>query len=123
VAAWLSETVLRGRGPGASGFESHRRGRIFSNERTSAGKSDTVPTPPRGQQGSNSRPDGPPMDVCAVFHVVLSRKGKGEERVGVGGRGKYPGAPPHIKRKKEEKTSRPQGTSTVKRERQKKNPE
>jgi hypothetical protein len=32
VAAWLSETVLRGRGPGASGFESHRRGRIFSKE-------------------------------------------------------------------------------------------
>jgi hypothetical protein len=29
VAAWLSETVFRGRGPGASGFESHRRGRIF----------------------------------------------------------------------------------------------
>jgi hypothetical protein len=29
VAAWLSETVLRGRGPGASGFKSHRRGRIF----------------------------------------------------------------------------------------------
>jgi hypothetical protein len=33
VAAWLSETVLRGRGPGASGFESHRRGRIFSKGR------------------------------------------------------------------------------------------
>jgi hypothetical protein len=63
----------------------------------------TVPTPPRGQQGSNPRPDGPPMDV------VLSRKEKGEERVGVGGRGKYPGAPPHIRKKKrEEKTSRPQ---------------
>jgi hypothetical protein len=29
VAAWLSEKVLRGRGPDASGFESHRRGRIF----------------------------------------------------------------------------------------------
>jgi hypothetical protein len=29
VAAWLSETVLRGRGPGASGFESHRRGEFF----------------------------------------------------------------------------------------------
>ncbi|KAH0809690.1 hypothetical protein GEV33_013099 [Tenebrio molitor] len=43
-------------------------------------KSDTLPTPPRGQQGSNPRPDGPPMDVCAVFHVVLSRKKKGEER-------------------------------------------
>jgi hypothetical protein len=37
VAAWLSETVLRGRGPGASGFESHRRGRIFSKEGNSAG--------------------------------------------------------------------------------------
>jgi hypothetical protein len=38
-----------------------------------------------------------------VFHVVLSRKKKGEERVGVGGRGKYPGAPPHIKGKKRKK--------------------
>jgi hypothetical protein len=37
VAAWLSERVLRGRGPGASGFESHRRGRIFSKQGTSAG--------------------------------------------------------------------------------------
>ncbi|KAJ3621848.1 hypothetical protein MTP99_002400 [Tenebrio molitor] len=37
VAAWLSETVLRGRGPGASEFEPHRRGRIFSKEGTSAG--------------------------------------------------------------------------------------
>jgi hypothetical protein len=37
VAAWLSEKVLRGRGPDASGFESHRRGRIFSKEGTSAG--------------------------------------------------------------------------------------
>jgi hypothetical protein len=60
----------------------------------------------RGQQGSNPRPDGPPMDVCAVFHVVLSRKKKGEERVGVGRRGKYPGAPPHIKRKKRKKADR-----------------
>nr|KAH0807391.1 hypothetical protein GEV33_015401 [Tenebrio molitor] len=37
VAAWLSVIVLRGHGPGASGFESHRRGRIFSKEGTSAG--------------------------------------------------------------------------------------
>jgi hypothetical protein len=37
------------------------------------------------------------MDVCAVFRVVLSRKEKGEEKVDVGGRGKY------IKRKKERK--------------------
>jgi hypothetical protein len=43
------------------------------------------------------------MDVCAVFRVVLSRKKKGEERVGVGGRGKYPRAPPHIKGKKKER--------------------
>jgi hypothetical protein len=113
VAAWLSETVLRGRGPGASGFESHRRGRIFSKEGTSAGpwmcvyvyqgltvgwwlrKSDTLPTPPRGQQGSNPRLDGPPMDVvCCCIRVVSSRK-KRRERVGVGSRGKYPGVPPH----------------------------
>jgi hypothetical protein len=40
------------------------------------------------------------MDVCAVIRVVLSRKEKGEERVGVGGRGKYPEAHPHIKEKK-----------------------
>jgi hypothetical protein len=36
VAAWLSEKVLRGRGPDASGFESHRRGRIFLKEGTCA---------------------------------------------------------------------------------------
>jgi hypothetical protein len=29
------------------------------------------------------------MDVGVVFRVVMSRKEKGEERVGVGGRGKY----------------------------------
>jgi hypothetical protein len=32
---------------------------------------------------------------------VVQKKEKGEERVGVGGRGKYPGAPPHHIRKKE----------------------
>jgi hypothetical protein len=112
VATWLSETVLRGRGPGVSGFESHRRGRIFSKEGTSAGpwmcvyvfqgltvgwwkeerhSSDTTAR----SAGFKSQADGPPMDVCVVQ--------KGEERVGVGGRGKYPGAPPHIRKKKEEK--------------------
>jgi hypothetical protein len=104
VAAWLSEIVLRGRRPGASGFESHRRGRIFSKEGTSAGpwmcvyvfqgltvrwwkeernSSDTTTR----SAGFKSRPDGPP------------RKEKGEERGGVGGRGKYPGAQPHHLRK------------------------
>jgi hypothetical protein len=34
---------------------------------------------------------------------VSSRKEKGEETVGVGGRGKCPGAPPHHLRKKEGK--------------------
>jgi hypothetical protein len=43
------------------------------------------------------------MDVCVVFRIVLPRKEKEEERVGVGGRGKYPGAPPHIREKREEK--------------------
>jgi hypothetical protein len=46
------------------------------------------------------------MDVCAVFHVVLSRKKKGEERVGVGGRGKYPGAPPHKGKRGKKPTAR-----------------
>jgi hypothetical protein len=43
--------------------------------------------------------------LCVVV-IVLCRpeKGKGEERVGgVGGWGKYPGAPPHHIRKKKEK--------------------
>jgi hypothetical protein len=40
------------------------------------------------------------MDVCVVFRIVLPRKEKEEERVCVDGRGKYPGAPPHIREKK-----------------------
>jgi hypothetical protein len=45
---------------------------------------------------------GLPWMLCYI-RVVLSRKEKGEEREGVGGRGKYPGAPPHIRKKKERK--------------------
>jgi hypothetical protein len=91
VAAWLSETVLRGRGPGASGFESHRRGRIFSKEGTSAGPWMCVGLTvgwwkeERHSSDTTARSAGfksqPPMDVCAVFRFVLSRKEKGEERV------------------------------------------
>ncbi|KAJ3629924.1 hypothetical protein MTP99_014286 [Tenebrio molitor] len=46
---------------------------------------------------------------CVLLYscCVVQKKEKGEERVGVGGRGKYPGAPPHHIRKKR-KTSRPQ---------------
>jgi hypothetical protein len=48
------------------------------------------------------------MDVCVVFRIVLPRKEKEEERVGVGGRGKYPGAPPpHIREKKRGKKNKP----------------
>jgi hypothetical protein len=91
VAAWLSETVLRGRGSGASGFESHRRGNFFSKEGTSAGpwmcvclsgltdgrvvESDTLPTP----QGSNPGRMGLPWMLCCI-RVVSSRKEKGERR-------------------------------------------
>jgi hypothetical protein len=110
--------VLRGRGPGASGFESHRRGRIFSKEGTSAGpwmcvyvyqgltvgwwkeerhSSDTT------ERSAEVRIPGrmDPMDVvCCCIRVVSSRKRR-RERVGVGSRGKYPGAPPHrIKKEK-----------------------
>jgi hypothetical protein len=76
AAMTLSEKVLRGRGPDASGFESHRRGRIFSKEGTSAGpwmcvyvssgltvgwwkeESTLFRPPPRGQHGFESRREG-----------------------------------------------------------------
>jgi hypothetical protein len=86
VAAWLSEKVLRGRGPDSSGFESHRRGRIFSKEGTSAGpwmcvyvssgltvgwwkeESTLFRPPPRGQHGFESRREGRPWvyKCCCV---------------------------------------------------------
>jgi hypothetical protein len=83
VAAWLSEKVLRGRGPDASEFESHRRERIFSKEGTFAGpwmcvyvfqgltvgwwkeESTLFRPPPRGQHGFESRREGCPwVYVC-----------------------------------------------------------
>jgi hypothetical protein len=47
------------------------------------------------------------MDVvCCGIRVVSSRKRRGE-RVGVGSRGKYPGAPPHhIGKKRRKKADR-----------------
>jgi hypothetical protein len=124
VAAWLSETVLRGRGPGASGFESHRRGRIFSKEEIFAGPWMCVYVyqgltvgwwkEERHSSDATTRAAGfeSRMDVMfVVFVLCRPEKEKGEERVGVGGRGKYPGAPPHhIRKKEKKKTSRPQGT-------------
>jgi hypothetical protein len=102
VAAWLSETVLRSRGPSASEFESHRRGRVFFKEGATLSR-----PPPRGRQGSNPGGMGHPWMSCCV-HIVSSRKEKGEKRVGVGGRGKYPGAPPHhLNKKRGEEADRP----------------
>jgi hypothetical protein len=44
------------------------------------------------------------MDVCVCIRVVASRKRRKEKRrVGVGSRGKYPGAPPHHIGKKRRK--------------------
>jgi hypothetical protein len=45
---------------------------------------------------------------CCDIRVVSSRKRRGE-RVGVGSRGKYPGAPPHHKEKKKESKKVPIG--------------
>jgi hypothetical protein len=88
VAAWLSEKVLQGRGPDASGFESHRRGRIFSKEGTSAEpwmcvyvssgltvgwwkeESTLFRPPPRGQHGFESRREKAPMGVINVVVYV-----------------------------------------------------
>jgi hypothetical protein len=128
VAAWLSETVLRGRGPGPSGFESYRRGRIFSKEGTSAGswmcvyvfqrltvgwwKEERHSSDTTARSAGFKSQAGWASHGCCVLYLccVVPEIRKGEERVGVGGRGKYPGAPPHIRKKREEKTSRPQGT-------------
>jgi hypothetical protein len=86
VAAWLSEKVLRGRGLDASEFESHRRGRIFSKEGTSAGwmcvyvfqgltvgwwkeESTLFRPPPRGQHGFESRRERRPWVINVVVYV------------------------------------------------------
>jgi hypothetical protein len=121
VAAWLSETVLRGRGPGASGFESHRRGRIFSKGGTSAGpwmcvyvfqgltvgwwkeerhSSDTTARSAGFESQAGWASHG---CLCLYSCCGVQKKEEGEERVGVGSRGKYPGAPPHHIGKKEKK--------------------
>jgi hypothetical protein len=73
--------VLRGRGPDASGFESHRRGRIFSkgrnlrramdvcvcllgaDGRVVEGRSTLFRPPSRGQHGFESRREKAPMGV------------------------------------------------------------
>jgi hypothetical protein len=92
VAAWLSETVLRGRGPGASGFESHRRGRIFSKEGTSAGPWMCVYVYPgltvgwwkeeRHSSDTTARSAGFESQAGWASHgcCVLCRPEKGEER-------------------------------------------
>jgi hypothetical protein len=121
VAAWLSETVLRGRGPAASGFESHRRGRIFSKGGTSAGPWMSVYVfqeltvgwwkEERHSSDTTARSAGFESQAGWASHGCLclysccgvQKKEEGEERVGVGSRGKYPGAPPHHIGKKEKK--------------------
>jgi hypothetical protein len=132
VAACLSETVLRGRGPGASEFESHRRGRIFSKEGTSAGpwmyvyvfqgltvgwwKEERHSSDHHREVGRVQIPVGWATHGCRVVRV-LCRPERRKERRGEGGRGwpgkvpRSPAAPPKEKREEEEKTiSRPQGT-------------
>jgi hypothetical protein len=54
------------------------------------GRADTLPTPPRGRQGSNPGRMGHPWMLCRPER----RKEKG-----VGGRGKYPEAPAPPKKK------------------------
>ncbi|KAJ3629664.1 hypothetical protein MTP99_014043 [Tenebrio molitor] len=63
--------------------------------------------------GFKSQAGWPPMDVvCCDIRVVSSRKRRGE-RVGVGSRGKYPGAPPHHKGKKKPKADRKRTRSNL----------
>jgi hypothetical protein len=119
VAAWLSETVLRGRGPGASGFESHRRGRIFSKEGTSAGpwmcvyvyqgltvgwwKEERHPSDTTARSAGFESQAGWASHGCCVVCVSCRPE---KERRGEGGRGwpgkvpRSPAAPPREKREK-----------------------
>jgi hypothetical protein len=120
VAAWLSETVLRGRGPGASEFESHRMRRIFSKEGTSAGL--MVGWWKEARHSSDHHPKVGRVQIPAVCAhgcrvvFVLCRPERRKERRGcawVTGE-----SAPELRRttkekrgEKEEKTiSRPQGT-------------
>jgi hypothetical protein len=96
VAAWLSETVLRGRGPGTCGFESHRRGRIFSKEGTSAGpwmcvyvyqeltvgwwKEERHSSDTTARSAGFESQAGWASHGCCVVVFVLCRPEKGEER-------------------------------------------
>jgi hypothetical protein len=59
VAAWLSETALRGHGPGASGFESRRRGRIFFQGRNLRSPAAPHKEKERKKQADRKTPDGP----------------------------------------------------------------
>ncbi|KAH0821666.1 hypothetical protein GEV33_001125 [Tenebrio molitor] len=60
-----------------------------------------------------SRADGPPMDVvCCCIHVVSSRKRR-RERVGVGSREKYPGAPPHHRKNEKKPADRKRLTRQI----------
>jgi hypothetical protein len=122
VAAWLSETVLRGRGPGASEFESHLMGRIFSKEGTSAGPW-TVGWWKEERHSSDHHPKVGRVQIPAVCAThgcrvvfVLCRPERRKERRGwawvAGESTPEPCRTTKEKRgEKEEKTiSRPQGT-------------
>jgi hypothetical protein len=106
VAAWLSVTVLRGRGPEGGGFFQGRNLRRAmdvcvclsgADGRVVEGRaSDTLPTTTARSAGFKSRPDGPPMNVVLCSYCVVQ---KGEMR-GEGGRG-WPGKVPRRRRKKQ----------------------
>jgi hypothetical protein len=85
VAAWLSETVLRGRGPGASGFESHRRGEFFPRKE---------PPPGHGCVCMSSGADGRVVEGRATLFHTKARSA---------GFKKVPRSPVAHKRKKERK--------------------
>jgi hypothetical protein len=118
--------VLRGRGPGASGFESHRRGRIFSKEGTSAGawmclyvyqgltvgwwKEERHPSDTTARSAGFESQAGWASHGCYVVCVSCRPE---KERRGEGRRGwpgKVPRSPAAPPKEKREKICRPQGT-------------
>jgi hypothetical protein len=118
VAAWLSETVLRGRGPGASGFESHRRGRIFSKEGTSAGRwmcvyvfqGLTVGWWKEERHSSDTTARSAGFESQAGWAGVVQKKGERRRKGGRGWPGKVPRSPAAPHEEKREKQADRKGT-------------
>ncbi|KAH0810729.1 hypothetical protein GEV33_012062 [Tenebrio molitor] len=107
VAAWLSETVFRGRGPGASGFKSHRRRRIFFQGRNLRRAMDVclclLGADGRVVEGRATLFHG----CCVLYSCCVAQKGKRRRESGRGWSGKVSRSPAAHKEKKKRGKNKP----------------